>query len=561
MEVERKWWGWGAPGEFYDVSNRPNLWSFFRKYGAMEEEVPSVTLEDLKTNIPEPVINRSFLDEITEALKKDAVKTDAYERIMHTYDQNCMDMLLLRKGIIRRAPDAVIYPGSHGDVEKIVGLAHKHDVCVIAFGGGTNVVNGTVPETREKRMIINVDMGRMKKIIKIDNESHIAWIEAGMPGIQLEKELNALGYTSGHDPDSMVYSTVGGWVATRSSGMLSNKYGDFTDLTVSIKMVTPAGTIATPVLPATSAGPDLNRIIAGSEGTFGIITEVVIKIFPLPETAKLNTFLFTTFDQGVKAIQEMVEKECIPALVRLVNEDEVEFALKTARKSKSWFKNKAVDLFFAYLSKIRKIDMDKTCYMILGYKGDKKTVRHRQKITRKICKRNRAIDLGRGAAKTWDEGKYDLILIRDLIVKHGVLTDSAETATVWSNLVSLYNNARKAILDTMQKYAKPAWLGCHISHVYRHGASLYFLFGCKEKKGEEVEQYLDIKNTATAAFVSNGGTVSHHHSVGVLHQPYLKEEIGETAAGLLLAIKKKLDPKNIMNPGKLIPGSGNGDKP
>jgi len=166
MEVERKWWGWGAPGDDYDDSNRPNLWPFLRKYGVSEKPVPTVTPEQIK--LSNPVINTAFLDEITGVLKKDAIFTDHHERLMHTYDQNCMDLMLLRNGIIKRAPDMVLYPGSHEEVERIVELAHKHNVCLIPFGGGTNVVNGTVPEENESRMIVNVDMARMNKILKID---------------------------------------------------------------------------------------------------------------------------------------------------------------------------------------------------------------------------------------------------------------------------------------------------------------------------------------------------------------------------------------------------------
>lgn len=551
MSIVRKLWGWGKSDKFYDDDQRPKLWPYLKKYNVTQNnQTLFVAEQDIK--VPVAKINNDFFTSISQLLKEEQIKSDDESRLRHTFNQSYLDLFCLRQGIIERAPDLILYPESQKDVEIIVEQAHQCNICLIPYGGGTNVAAGTDPEVAEQRMIVVVDLGRMDKIIALDERSRIARVQAGIIGQDLEEQLNRLGYTCGHDPDSIEFSTLGGWIASRSSGMLSNKYGDIVDLLVSATLVTPIGTIAKTIVPATSAGPDFNHLIAGSEGNFGIITEATIHIFKLQKKTIFKSFLVPSFELGAGIVEQFVEHNCLPALVRVLDAEETGLSASTVKKS-AYFRSLLGKIIKTYITKIKHFNMSQACFMFLKFVGDKQEVAYQWQKVKTICDKAGAFALGSGPAQAWDEGKYDLALLRDLVVKNGVITDACETATIWSNVIPLYNKTKEAMTAAIKKYTDMAWVGCHISHTYRHGACLYFLFACAEKKGAEIEQYLAVKNAATATFATAGGTISHHHSVGRLHQPYLATEISAKGIYLLQKIKNIFDPKQIMNPGKLIP--------
>ena len=299
-----KWWGWGDPQKTFPMDDKPNLWSWVSNILSINEndKISKPVLRS-QVNIPSANINEEFLMEIANCLEKNQISISDDDRLLHSYGKSYADLFYVRKGVVKRAPDIILYPKFHEEVETIMTLAHLHNVCVIPFGGGTNIVGGVDPRdqtltSKGSRTIVSLDMKLMNRVISIDSQSHTAVIQAGALGPDLEKQLEEKGWALGHFPDSFEYSSLGGWLATRSAGMQSDGYGKIEDMLVSLKMVTPTGTVITRTTPTSSAGPDLNRFIVGSEGILGVITEATMRIHKMPEVKDYRGFLFPSFDSS-----------------------------------------------------------------------------------------------------------------------------------------------------------------------------------------------------------------------------------------------------------------------
>jgi alkyldihydroxyacetonephosphate synthase len=399
-------------------------------------------------------------------------------------------------------------------------------------------------------MIVTLNMQRMNSILHIDQESKIATIQAGALGPKLEKDLQEKGWSLGHFPDSFEYSTLGGWIATRSAGMQSDAYGKIEDMIVSLKMVTPSGTIVTRTTPASSAGPDFNRIVAGSEGILGVITEASMRIHKNPALKDYRGFLFPSFQTGVSAIQECLDKGYSPSLIRLQDEGETQLAfnLKSPKKGLEALIQNQVKKY------LKMTGYTSPCIMIVGFEGEAKPTEAIAKEAVKILKKHRGFPLGSGVGKTWSEDKFNVPYLRDYVMDYGIMVDVAETAATWSKII----NVHKKTLECIQKKFSEekngkGYVGCHISHTYETGACLYFTYATVQEKGKELEQYYNYKKIVTENFIAEGATLSHHHAVGYEHSPWLAREISSTGIQSLKALKNSLDPNNILNPGKLIP--------
>ncbi|WP_161597722.1 FAD-binding oxidoreductase [Fluviispira multicolorata] len=551
-----KWWGWGDPNKSFPIEDKPNLWPWIKKTISISENkkiAEPVKREDIKLS---PVnISEDFLSEIKQILKNDQISTTEDDRLLHSYGKSYADLFYVRKGIVKKSPDIILYPLSHDEVENIIKIANTHNVCVIPFGGGTNIVGGVDPRDQtvtEKgpRCIVTLDMCLMNKLISIDPQSQTAVIQAGVLGPKLEKDLSEKGWALGHFPDSFEYSTLGGWLATRSAGMQSDAYGKIEDMLVSLKMVTPSGTIITRTTPASSAGPDINRLIVGSEGILGVITEATMRIHRTPAAKDYRGYLFPNFEKGVEAIRECVDKNWIPSMIRFQDEGETQLAfnLKSPKKGIESIVQKQLKKILSVTGYAR------PCIMVVGFEGDDKQVQIIANEATKILKKHRAFSLGKGIGKTWSKDKFNIPYLRDYIMDYGVMTDVAETAAVWSKLI----NVHKKTIEEMNKYFKShgdgtGYIGCHISHTYKTGACLYFTYAAKQIIGKEIEQYYGYKKIITDTFMKNGATLTHHHAVGYEHSPWMESEISSTGLKALKGIKNTLDPKNILNPGKVFP--------
>jgi alkyldihydroxyacetonephosphate synthase len=404
-------------------------------------------------------------------------------------------------------------------------------------------------ETR--RMAVSLDMRRMRRVLAVDAESFTARVEAGVFGPDLEEPLGLHGMTLGHFPDSFLHSTLGGWIATRSAGMQSDKYGKIEDMVVSLRMVTPEGVLATRTVPKSSNGIDVNHLCIGSEGTLGVITEATLQVHPGPESRLVPAYLFPEFEAGLQAMRECVRKECMPSMVRLNDPDKT--ALSLAFKPPSSRLSQAASKIFKRYLRVRGFDLPRACLMLTSFEGRKADVTRQLRQVNAIYRKFGGVSLGSSSGRSFEATKYDFPHIRDFLLERDATTDVSETATVWSNILPLYQATMKALRDGILESGVPPWSGCHISHTYRSGASLYFTFGFMQQRGHEMEQYLNVKRAAQQSFIDGGATLSHHHAVGTEHLPWLSADISPLGVKAVAAIKYGLDPDNIMNPGRLQP--------
>ncbi len=548
-----KWWGWGDVNQSFHSEAHPGFWPYAREQLGIEADSSRTQAPPLEAvELPEANINSRFLAELGSVLHAGQICDSRLERVVHAYGKGFRDLFRMRRGSAEGAPDVVLYPESENDVVLILRAAARHDVMIIPFGGGSNI-SGCLERMENQRMAASLDMRRMRRVIAVDTESFIARIEAGVFGPDLEEQLGAHGMTLGHFPDSFLHSTLGGWIATRSAGMQSDKYGKIEDMVVSLRMVTSDGVLVTRTVPKAANGIDVNHMCIGSEGTFGVISEATMRIHPRPEQRIVPAFLFPEFAGGIEAMRECTRRESMPSMVRLNDPDKT--GLSIAFKPPSSRLSQAVNHAFKGYLRAKGFDLPRACLALTAFEGRKSDVARQLRQVSSIYRKFGGVGLGTGSGKSFEATKYDFPHIRDFLLEHDVTTDVSETSTVWSNILPLYRATMEAIRSRIATSGVPSWVGCHISHTYRSGASVYFTFGFRQQLGREIEQYLRVKRAAQQAFIDNGATLSHHHSVGTEHLPWLVADISPLGVRAVAALKHGLDPGNIMNPGRLQPSA------
>ena len=547
-----KWWGWGHEDVTFDDSTKPELWPYLKRELGVDEirwEKP-VAFEDV--TLPEQKKNEAFLATIQAGLGDGQVVDDKKSRLVHAAGKSFRDLWLMRHGQVQFAPDCVVYPDTEEDVALVVRAAHEHGVVLVPFGGGSNIAGCLVPSDRGGRMVVSLDMCRMHRVLEVDRYSLTARIQPGVYGQHLEDQLAEHGVTLGHFPDSFLHSTLGGWVATRSAGMQSDIYGKIEDMVISLRMVTPSGTIITRTVPKSSNGIDIKHLCIGSEGILGVITEVVVQVHHKPEKEDWYGWLFPDFKSGLDAIHECHRGDCMPTVTRL--NDPKKTALSFAFKHpKTGIKDKIAKAFKWYIGNVKKIDFNQCCLMVVKYEGTPQAFNRIKNRVTAIYKKHRGVCLGAEPGRSFAKVKFDFPHLRDYVMDRSIMADVSETATTWDNLRTLHESGLADVEQAIKDTGVDAWVGCHLSHSYRTGASLYFTFGCLQREGREIEQYLYVKKAAEDAFMKNGGTLSHHHAVGTEHLPWVEEDLSPTGLKAVKALKAGLDPNDIMNPGKIIP--------
>lgn len=546
-----KWWGWGYEDAEFRAGNHPNFWPFAKS--VLDIDGDDFTRREWSLDsveLPEPCIDDPFLAKLRACLASSQITDDPKERVIHSYGKGFRDLFRLRHGIGASAPDLIVYPESERDVCLTIRAAAERDVVLIPFGGGSNIA-GCLERMDARRMCVSLDMRRMRRVLAVDKRSFTAQIEAGVFGPDLEEQLRTHGMTLGHFPDSFLHSTLGGWIATRSAGMQSDKYGKIEDMVIAVRMVTPEGVLETRAVPKSSNGIDVNHLCIGSEGTLGVITEATMRVHAVPESREVRGYLFPEFSGGIEAMYECVVQECMPAMVRLNDPDKTALSL-AFRPPSSGFNKIVASLFKKYL-RAKGFAQPRTCLMLIAFEGTPREVSRRMQQAEAIYHKCGAVGLGGGAGKSFESTKYDFPHIRDFLLDRDVTADVSETSTVWSNIGTLYKDTIAALRDEISKSRVRPWVGCHISHTYPTGASLYFTFGFRQQPGQELEQYLQVKRAVQQSFIDHGATLSHHHAVGTEHLPWLAADISPVGLQAVSAIKQGLDPANIMNPGRLLP--------
>src|SRR5580700_5383220 len=548
-----KWWGWGDEGVGFDSRAHPGLWPFAKAVLDVENDevaAPHVPLEAV--SLRDAIRHDGFLADLRGSVRADQICDSRRERVIHAYGKGFRDLFRMRRGMAENAPDLVLYPESEHDVLMTLRAAARHDVVVIPFGGGSNIA-GCLERNERRRMAVSLDMRRIRRVLEVDTESFTARIEAGTFGPDLEEQLNGHGLTLGHFPDSFLHSTLGGWIATRSAGMQSDKYGKIEDMVIALRMVTTAGVLATRIVPKSSNGIDVNHLCIGSEGTLGVITEATMRVHPRSELRRTHGYLFLDFESGIAAMHECVRKECVPSMFRLNDPDKT--ALSLAFKPPSSRLSQAVAGVMKGYLRVKGFDFKRACLMLTTFEGGKAEVARQRNQVGAIYRRFGAVDLGHSSGKSFESTKYDFPHIRDFLMDRGVSSDVSETSTVWSNIVPLYRATTSALGAGILESGVRPWVGCHISHTYHSGASLYLTFACRQQNGNEMQQYLHAKRVVQQSFIDCGATLSHHHAVGTEHLPWLTDDISPVGIMAVAAIKGGLDPGNVMNPGRLRPSA------
>ncbi len=479
--------------------------------------------------LPAPAIAPELLDGLRDLLGAEHVLTDDDTRRVRTRGKSTPDLLRQRAGDLADAPDAVVRPATHEDVAAVIAYAVEHHLAVVPFGGGTSVTGGLVARREGYAGLLSLDLIRMKRLVAVDHTSMTAVLEPGLRGPEAEALLAAEGLTLGHYPQSFEFATIGGFAATRSSGQSSAGYGRFDALVVGLRVATPRGELRLGSAPANAAGPDLRQLILGSEGAFGVITEVTVRVRKLPAEKVYEGWAWPSFAAGADAMRTLAQTGLLPTVLRL--SDESESAINLARPDE--------------------IGGDSTggCLMITGYEGEPAANAAKRSAVTALLTELGGTCVGVEAGDAWAHGRFNAPYLRDSLLDVGVLVETLETATFWSNRETLYAGVKTALEESL---GEGTMVLCHISHVYETGCSLYFTVAAKEG-ADPLGQWLKAKAAACEAIVAAGSTITHHHAVGTDHKPYLTAEIGELGASMLRAVKADLDPTGVLNPGVLIP--------
>lgn len=470
--------------------------------------------------------DREALEEIVGA---QFCRTDDDSRLRRAGGKSTPDLLRRKDTGVQDAPDAVLLPADEDDIADVLRVCSQRRIAVVPFGGGTTVVGGVDPERGGFAAVISLDLRRLDALHGLDTVSGEAELGAGVTGPRAEELLGAHGYSLGHFPQSFQFATIGGFAATRSSGQDSAGYGRFDDMVRGLRVVTPAGVLDLGRAPASAAGPDLRQLIVGSEGVFGIITSVRVRVHPVSQSTRYEAWSFPDFATGADALRAVIQTGTGPTVIRLSDEAETGVNLATTES-------------------IGEQSITGGCLGITVFEGSAAHTESRHAETAALLRAHGGTSLGEAPAKGWEHGRFNAPYLRDSLLSAGALCETLETATNWSNVPTL----KAAVTEALTESLGQALVMCHISHVYPTGASLYFTVVAAQQ-GDPLAQWQRAKTAATDAMVRTGATITHHHAVGADHRPWMPAEIGDLGVDILKSVKATLDPVGILNPGKLIP--------
>ncbi len=534
---DSKWWGWGDPSILPELDGRA-LATLRERVGDLSPSPRAAELGDFELPPPEPLPPA-----VLEAVGEEGVFTGAEDRVRHATGCGYADLVRLRGGRLEAAPDAVLLPRDADAVKRVVGLCATEGVAVVPFGGGTSVVGGVEPLRGSHSRVVSLDLARLRGV-EVDSRSLTARLGAGLRGPEAEAELAAHGLVLGHYPQSFEYATIGGFAATRSAGQASSGYGRFDALVSSVRLIAPAGDLRTLETPHTAAGPALRELVVGSEGVFGVIPDVTVRVRPAPRVRHYEAWMAESFEAGAEIVRALAQGPGLPDVIRISDEEETEVSLALSGP-----RGLAGTLFGGYLGLRRRRG---GCLVVVGLEGDEESVARRRALAVRELRRGGAAYLGQSAGRSWEHGRYQGPYLRDTLMEMGAMVETLETSHTWSRLGELHAAVGTAIRDSLAVQGTPGLVFCHLSHAYADGASLYFTFISRARRGEEIAQWQEVKRAACEAIVAQGGTITHHHAVGRDHAPYMEAEVGGLGLEVLRAAKERLDPANIMNPGKLL---------
>jgi alkyldihydroxyacetonephosphate synthase len=517
---------WAAPDAEPIVGD--DLRALLRQAFAIESETgasPAAVVLDVGPS----ALGDAAREALAGTVGAEQVVVDDAARAAHANGMSYLD-LVRRSAAPPAAPDAVVLPGTHDEVAAVLRACAAHGVAVVPFGGGTSVVGGVTPARGGFGAVVALDLRRLDRLVDVDELSWTATLEAGVTGPRAEELLGARGFTLGHVPQSFERATIGGYAATRSAGQLSTGWGRFDALVERVRVATPAGDLDLGRAPGTAAGPDLRQLVLGSEGAFGVVTSVTVRVRPVPEVRRHEGWRVADLAIGVDVLRTLAQRGPKPDLARL--SDEVETAMGVATGGGG-------------------TDAAGGCLVLVGWEGFADDVAHRAAGAAAVLRAAGATPLGEQAAESWRHGRFRAPRLRDELLGAGMLIETLETATSWTDLMALHARVGEVLREALDG-ASPL-VACHVSHLYAAGASLYFTVLARRDGDDPVAQWSRAKAAVMDALTTSGATLTHHHAVGTDHAPWLAAEDGELGVEILRAVKRRLDPTGILNPGKLLP--------
>ena len=501
-----------------------------------------------KKYVSERKINQDFVNDISSLFNEDQISFSDEERVLHSHGQNSPDEVFkVLYDKLEKFTDIIVYVENEEDVINLIQKAKKHNVCLVPYGGGTNVTNALKLPEDEERMIVSVDTRRLNKIISIDTKNLLIEVEAGITGKHLEEELQKKGFTVGHQPDSIELSTLGGWISTNAAGMKKNKYGNIEDIVQNVVMVTPNGTISQiKPLVRSSIGIKTQNLLFGSEGNIGIITKAVLKIHKLPECSDYESVVLKDWDTGLDFMYELAHSSSVPASARMLDSLHYQFgsALKPEKNNIGKLKSKIQKLVF----KVKDFSADDFVAAVFKLEGSFSEVEYQRKNIKRLAKKYNGLLGGSKEGKVGYNITMVIAYIREFFVPQGILGETLETAVPWSKVNQVKDEANKLLTELHKKYDLPGkpFFCSRISKVYHSGICMYNTMGINVRGIKNPEKvFSDIEHKIRECFIKNGGSISHHHGVGKLRKDFMPETISPGSIDVIQGIKKSQDPDNI----------------
>lgn len=521
----KRWNGWGNVATDYPLPAPAEAY-LTEKLGTLSPR-PDATLSDILPAVPGARLPEHRL-----------LRTDPETRLRHTRGQSLPDWVALRYGLVDSFPDGVAFPESESDVAELLLYAQNAGASVIPYGGGTSVV-GHINPAKSNVPVLTLSLERMNRLLALDETSRLATFQAGVVGPQLESQLNVRGYTLGHFPQSFEYSTLGGWIAARSSGQQSLRYGRIEQMFAGGRMETPRGRLELPVFPASAAGPDLREMVLGSEGRLGVVTQATVRVRPRPKTESFHGVFFRSWEQGVAATRYIIQNHLPVSMLRLSNPLETDVTLRLS--GKGWLQAAKRGLWLLGFGETR-------CLLIFGVTDAPVGP------LAAMCRAFGGLVVGTLAGHTWQKNRFLSPYLRNTLWERGVAVDTLETALPWSQVEAAAAAIPTAIEEASQAHGERVLAFAHLSHLYRDGASIYvtYLFRRAADPDELLERWSAMKAAASRVLQSHGGTISHQHGIGTDHAPCLPAEKSALGMDAIRALCQSFDPQGMMNPGKLL---------
>lgn len=483
-----------------------------------------------------------FIDRLSSIVGAENVVVQPVDRLHACGGSSYLDLIRRRSGDVGDLPDAVVAPRTHEETLAVMHACDEAGVCVIPTGGGTSVVGGLATDVSR----ISILTFRMRDLVSVDEDSHIVRVQAGITGPMLEALLAARGLTLGHIPQSWEQASIGGYVATRSAGQASTGYGRSDEMVESVRLAAPVGEWRVGHSPSSAAGPDLLGLIVGSEGAFGVITEVDLQVRTLPGARIYEGLMVPTFDAGLEMFRALAQSRLTADVMRLSDSRETQTSLLMS--APSGLAGRALDLYL----RGRGVEPGVGALVILGWEGvDQRAVSARRSAAWRVMRRAGAVSLTGRPGESWRRHRFAGPYLRDALIDAGYLVETLETSTRWSELAHLRTAIHDSLSETLTTVHTTPYVMTHVSHVYETGASLYTTVIAVADRDDPYGQWRSAKSAVSTTIMSNGGTITHHHAVGRDHALWLSEEVGSVGIDVLQAIKNVFDPRGVCNPGVL----------